>query len=81
MSDTLLLAAARRALATGQARELRERARVSQIEVGRECYVTAQAVARWESGQRVPRGEPALRYARLLVQLGLVVPDELAESA
>lgn len=73
--DALALVATRRALRDGTARKLRQDAGLSQIEVGRTCRVTTQAVGKWEAGQRVPRGEPALRYAHLLVSLGLPVTD------
>ncbi len=76
----MLLAEARRAARDGRAKVLRERARLSQAEVARTCHVTAPAVTRWEQGSREPRGEAALRYARLLGRLGLepaAAPDAL----
>lgn len=74
-SDVILLAAARRAAATGEAAELRRRAGLSQADMAKPVGVTPQAVARWEHGTRVPRGKAALRYARLLRRLGLRLDD------
>lgn len=54
---------------SGDARRLRELARLSQSEVGRSVGVDASTVARWERGERLPRGEAAIRYARLLDRL------------
>jgi transcriptional regulator with XRE-family HTH domain len=56
-------------LASGQARRLRERAGLTQQEVGQACGVTATAVARWESGDRLPHGETLARYGGLLERL------------
>lgn len=56
----------RRAAATGTARAIRETAGLSLAEVAREVGVTKAAVSRWETGKRVPRGEAAVAYARLL---------------
>jgi DNA-binding transcriptional regulator YiaG len=72
--DTLLLIESRRALSDGRARALREAAGLSQSEVARTVRVTPQAVTRWETGSRVPRGDAALRYARFLARIGLQVP-------
>lgn len=68
-SDALLLSEARRALRDGSAREIRERAKLTQREVAESVGVSADAVTRWEQGSRSPRGTAALRYARLLAQL------------
>lgn len=77
-NDAVLLAEARKALVDGRARTVREEAGLTQAEVGRACGVTSQAVHRWESGGRQPRGEFALRYARLLARLGLQPEKESA---
>ena len=61
----------RAALLDGAARRLRTKNGLTQELVGAACGVTGQGVARWESGNRHPRGVVALRYARLLVRLGL----------
>jgi DNA-binding transcriptional regulator YiaG len=69
--DAMLIIEARRALSDGRARALREEAGLSQSEVARTLRVTPQAVTRWETGSRTPRGDTALRYARFLARLGL----------
>lgn len=51
---------------SGAARAVRESAGLSLAEVAAECAVTKSAVHRWETGQRAPRGEAALRYLTLL---------------
>jgi len=59
------------ALQDGSARRLRISNGLTLKVVGDACGVTSQAVARWESGSRVPRGAVALRYAPLLNRVGL----------
>jgi len=66
---TLSLASLRADVASGRARLIRERARVSQSEVGRAIGTTGSAIAHWEAGRRVPRGDAAIRYAQLLTKL------------
>lgn len=47
-------------------RAIREAAHLSLGEVGEEVGVTAQAVSKWELGERFPRREHLHRYAELL---------------
>ncbi len=54
---------------TGRAREIREAAGLSIGEVAASLGVSVPAVWRWERDLRTPRGEAALRYARLLEEL------------
>lgn len=67
--DLLLLATARRQLEDGTARRIREAARLRRSEVAAAANVSVPALQRWETGAQSPRGEPALRYARVLAQL------------
>ncbi len=67
--DALVLARGRQWAADGTARAIREFARLSQRDVGGTVGVSHGAICLWELGQRVPRGEAGLRYARLLVAL------------
>jgi DNA-binding transcriptional regulator YiaG len=67
--DLLLLAQARADAKSGHARETRLAAGVSQAEIARTCGVAPAAVSLWESGQRVPRGQAAVRYGRVLHML------------
>ncbi len=60
------LARVRQQLASGEAREIRRKARVSQAEVAAAVGVTVAAVSRWESGSRCPGTDLAARYARVL---------------
>lgn len=55
--------------ASGEARRLRLGARLSQAEIAGACGTSASAVSRWESGERVPRGHAADRYAAIIVGL------------
>lgn len=50
---------------SGKARELRVAAGLSLAEMGEE-YAGPATVYRWETGQQMPRGEQARRYARVL---------------
>ena len=51
------------------ARAIREAAGVSQVRVAEELDVNRLTVARWESGERSPRGANRSRYAALLAEL------------
>lgn len=66
VSDVLELARVRDAAVSGRAAELRIGARLTQGEIARAIGVSAAAVSRWESGERLPRGDAASRYAALL---------------
>jgi DNA-binding transcriptional regulator YiaG len=74
-SDLLLLAWAREAATTGEAERLRTSARLERTEVAEVCGVSDDAVRLWERGERQPRGEAALRYARLLDRLRSEMPQ------
>jgi transcriptional regulator with XRE-family HTH domain len=63
------LVAMRRDLASGRARELRERAGLTQRELARLLDVTPATISRWESGDRRPTGTQAENYALLLQAL------------
>lgn len=60
------LAAIRRLLRSGEAKFIRLEAGLTQGELARLLDVTPGAVSRWEAGDRIPRGEVALRYRELL---------------
>ena len=68
MTEVLAIAQLRADVASGRARSIRERARLSQADVARALGVDQPTVARWEAG-RVPRREHAARYADLLWRL------------
>lgn len=70
-SDDEVLVAMRRAIVDGRARQLRTAIGLSRAEVARAIGVSPEAVTKWELGQRVPRGQAAVRYARLLTKYGL----------
>jgi transcriptional regulator with XRE-family HTH domain len=69
LTELLLVAQAKEWAESGQARQLRVSAGLTQEQVGEHCGVGASAVSHWESAERHPRGRPALRWARLLDQL------------
>lgn len=50
-------------------RAMRVAAGLSTDELAAAVGVTASAVARWERGERIPRGPRALTYARVLQRL------------
>lgn len=54
---------------TGQARQLREAAGLSQALAAQDCEVTQGAIVRWEKGKRMPRGRNVLAYHRFLFRL------------
>jgi DNA-binding transcriptional regulator YiaG len=63
------LAEARALLASGEARRIREAARLSLTDVAGAVGADYSSVGRWERGERVPRGPAAIKYARLLTRL------------
>lgn len=67
--DLIRLADTRAAAAAGAARSLRLAAGLSLGEVARELGVSVSCVFRWETGERRPRGDAALRYGELLERL------------
>ena len=79
MDEVLAIAQLRADLASGRARAIRERAHLSQADVGLALEVPQPTVARWEAG-RMPRREHAARYARFLRELDQISrAGELAE--
>lgn len=78
VEEAVLLVAMRRATLDGTALLLRQKAGLSQDDVGHACGVTGAAVQRWETGARIPRGVAARHYARLLAELGLKVEPAIA---
>lgn len=67
--DLVEIAAVRSLCKTGHARRIREGAHVSIRELGKALGVSHSLVARWEVGDRKPRGDVALRYGDLLRRL------------
>jgi transcriptional regulator with XRE-family HTH domain len=68
-ASILSLAAVRAAVSSGEARRLREAARLSIGEVASACGVDQSTVWRWERGRRSPRGDKALKYGELIESL------------
>jgi DNA-binding transcriptional regulator YiaG len=68
-AQILRLAWVRAAISSGEAQRLREEAQLTIGEVARACGVDQSTVWRWESGQRRPRGQPALKLASLIESL------------
>jgi DNA-binding transcriptional regulator YiaG len=64
-----LIARARRLVKSGQARAIRKAARLSQRELAEGAGVTRVAVSKWEAGERLPRGESAVKLVLLLDEL------------
>jgi len=66
-TDALDLARIRQAVASGQAREVRRRARLSQAEVAKAIGSSREAVAAWEGRRRLPQAaDLGRRYLALL---------------
>lgn len=63
------IAEARQKVTSGEARRIREAAEVSQAEAAASLGVSRSAVCLWELGNRLPRGDVALRYHALLETL------------
>ena len=81
MDDVLavahLRAQLRNDICSGRARQIREKAGLTQSEVARAIDVSQAAIAKWETGKRTPTGNVAERYAALLYRLGQVTQEAL----
>ena len=70
MSETMDLITVRAMCLNGEARRIREASNLSQPEVAAEVgECSPVAVSRWERGERLPRGDAALRYLKTLRRL------------
>lgn len=63
------LAKIRAMAASGEAREIRQRHNLSLTEMADAIPAGANTLARWELGDRRPRGESALRWLEVLQSL------------
>jgi len=63
----------RQMVRSGRARNIRVAARLTLAEVAQEVGVHPSTVHYWEVHGRIPRGEPATRYARLLADLEAMI--------
>lgn len=68
-ADLAAVSWARAACLSGDARKIREDARLTLDDMAAGCGVTRGAVWLWETGQRVPGRDKALAYAKLLKSL------------
>lgn len=67
--DLRLIVKATTLARSGTAKSLRRQAGLTVEAVAREIDVDASTVSRWEGGSRTPRGENAIKWAKLLDQL------------
>jgi DNA-binding transcriptional regulator YiaG len=65
----LKIVEARQLASSGAGRMIREAAGLSLAELGTAIDADASTVFRWESGERTPTGQHAVRYALFLAQL------------
>jgi DNA-binding XRE family transcriptional regulator/predicted GIY-YIG superfamily endonuclease len=71
--DVYLISELRKGCISGEARDLRELARIRQVELAEVLGVTRVAVCQWESGQRFPSTAVALEYGGILADLAEIV--------
>lgn len=69
MNSTLRIAKVRQMCQSGEARAIREGALAERGDLARDLGVHVSAVSRWETGDRLPRGETALQYLQILERL------------
>jgi DNA-binding XRE family transcriptional regulator len=67
--ETLELSRMRGLVAGGLVREIRVGAGLTLAEIAKDVGVHPSTVFYWETGRSVPRGEGAVRYARLILEL------------
>lgn len=84
-AQLLVLVRLRAVASSGEARRIREAARLSISELANACGVDQSTIWRWEHGHRSPRGERGLAYGQLIETLrketGLTRNDDEAEVA
>jgi len=69
--DLRLLAEGRQLARSGRGARLRELAGLSQTDIAKLIGVSSSTVSRWESGERAPRSEHAVLYAKALRAIGV----------
>jgi transcriptional regulator with XRE-family HTH domain len=79
--EVLAVTRARSWLRTGRARALRERAGLSQADIGRAAGTDPAQISRWESGKAAPHRRYALRLAGLYDGLEEIIGGEDAPQA
>lgn len=67
--EVIDLARARRYASTGEGQQIRERLDLSLGEVARGVGCSPSTIFRWEAGERVPTGAPAVAWGRMLDEL------------
>jgi DNA-binding transcriptional regulator YiaG len=73
---------AEQALPTPAERQsIREGAGVSKRAIALELDVSPMTIGRWESGERQPRGDMAVRYGELLAALSKLADATVAEAS
>jgi DNA-binding transcriptional regulator YiaG len=70
--EAMLLGFAARYARTGSGKRIREQANIRQQDLAEQIGITPSGLWRWENGQRQPKGEPAMRWAQLLVRLEIM---------
>lgn len=65
-TQALQLVRVRRLVKSGEAKRLRKEAGLSLGETAGAAGISVAGLWRWEAGERVPTGDPALRYADFL---------------
>lgn len=76
MTTAIEVALARAMAKSGEARAIRERARLSLADVGTEVDVHPATLCRWENGEVRPRAEPGVRWYRFMRQLRDAFPGQ-----
>jgi DNA-binding transcriptional regulator YiaG len=78
--NALALVRVRAAVRSGAAKRVRQAAGLTKIEVARSIGTSHACVSRWEDKKRVPQGQPAIRYLRLLERLAAATGTSLDEA-
>lgn len=78
--EVLAVTRARSWLRSGRARALRERAGLSQADIGRAAGTDPAQISRWESGKAAPHRRHALRLACLYDGLEEIIRGEDAPA-
>jgi DNA-binding XRE family transcriptional regulator len=74
--DITYMVWARRVLGTpGEGAALRRRLRLSRADIAAHLGVSPEAIAKWETGERTPNREHAVRYGRLMLGLSLQIGE------
>ena len=78
IKDAVEIARVRQMARTGRAKEIRTRAGLTIVDLAEALDVSTTTIFRWERALCSPRADAALRYGRLLTDLGKLAAEDVS---